>query len=719
MSISIDVAGSAIPTDVSAIKSLQADETLIFGLGAAWLSILDLTLGTVPPNFVGGDVKYSGPAVTFPLGPITFGLQANAGVSLTLRTYGVLTTFQDGLEQPVQRNIAVPAGLAYLALTLDLNISGNATFAYSGGAYGVTAEFDATRTYAISYYKAFSTSIPLREALSAVFESFVLPLHKETFKHLAVGDYLLHEFDGNLHLAFGAYAGIDTVVYAGQSAVDLSKTRLSPLATFSIQAKPEIKASANLAFSLQYSSQFEALLSRTDGGGRLHLFRSSKRDAQTKLTGGMTLSLNASVALTATASATLQQDLVTAAGGAASLPGKAMSTVLTRTGAAEEIQKYTTDATDKLTAWINKANGRQSNLELAVDSQSTRTVLAGYTFDFGSEAFDRAWELAYNGDLVAALQTGAVTLDQGSGLEQDFRRKTSCSCNIFGLFKYNGWDEFSSNTSLVYAGHNTFHLVETVGHAAQSESVGALRSLNLYFTANAGVSGNDTLSDAEIDLHLDLAAKGDRKAIAAMAHLLGALGASFLARDLAAFGTNQKQGTAELNLRISPGAYGQISCSIASAGLAADARNWQAFAAAADDLAVWPLRPDGPLNTSAASFLKSFQAWEQLNRAATGGTNPDRTQIGNAFTAWPDSFPSVTMPHVLVVYSILAGQHFMNFCASLKKLADLNDDTTTNVLWTDLNKQLTDAVKQESDVDSDHHRTAAGNCADAALCGHA
>ena len=36
---------------------------------------------------------------------------------------------------------------------------------------------------------------------------------------------------------------------------------------------------------------------------------------------------------------------------------------------------------------------------------------------------------------------------------------------------------------------------------------------------------------------------------------------------------------------------------------------------------------------------------------------------------------------------------------SLKKLSDLNNGTATDVLWTDLKKQLTDALKQESDVD--------------------
>ena len=57
--------------------------------------------------------------------------------------------------------------MAYLALTLNLNLSGNATFTYSGGAYGVNAELDATRTYAVSFYQMFARSMPVRQALAA------------------------------------------------------------------------------------------------------------------------------------------------------------------------------------------------------------------------------------------------------------------------------------------------------------------------------------------------------------------------------------------------------------------------------------------------------------------------------------------------------------------------------------------------------------------------
>ncbi len=700
MSLSLNVAGTSLPTSLDAVKSLRTDAAMLFHLSAAWSSILDLPLGSVPANVLSDDIQYGGPPVQFPLGPVQFGLQANAAVSLTLHTSGVLLSFQDGLDQPATQTVAVASGVAYLALTLHLTVPGNATFKYSGGAYGVTSELDATRTYAVSFYKAFAPSTTVRQALPALFESFVLPLHKDTFQQLSDGDYLLHEFDGNLHLAFGAYAGIQSVVYAGQSAVDLSRCQLSPLAAFSLAAKPTIKAGASLSIPLQYSSQFEALLYRAGSAGRLQLFRSARRDAQARMSAGITVSADASVTLTPSDASTLQQSLVAAAGGADTIQGKALSSILARTGAVAELQKYIADANDKLLALTNKANGRQLNLEVAIDRQTSRTMLAGYTFDLGSPAFSMAWALAYNGDLLAALDTGAATLDAGSGLQQEYQRRTACTCNVFDLFRYTSWDQFSSQTSLVYAGHNTFHLQQTVSHAAQNQQpLGAMHSLNLYFSASGDVSQAGTVSQPEIKLHLDLTARGDRKALAAIARLLDVLGAQQVARDMQSFGSNQPQGIAELNIILSPDAYSRISSSDVGGDLSADMKNWQAFADAADALGAWPLQPHGSLDPGTAHTLRSYVDWKQLNMASTGESFIDRTQIGNAMAAWPDTFPTGPLPHALVVYSLLAGQHFMNFCASLQALADLHRTAATDLVWTDLNKQLTDALKQESDVD--------------------
>jgi hypothetical protein len=61
----------------------------------------------------------------------------------------------------------------------------------------------------------------VREALAESFTAFVLPFHAETLQQMCNGDLLQYAFDGNLHLAFGAYAGLDKVLYAGQSSVDV------------------------------------------------------------------------------------------------------------------------------------------------------------------------------------------------------------------------------------------------------------------------------------------------------------------------------------------------------------------------------------------------------------------------------------------------------------------------------------------------------------------
>jgi len=707
VSLTIAVAGTTIPTDPQSFKSLQTDESLVFSLGGAWLSILDMTLGSVPATFAPGAASYDGPAVDFtPGGGITFGLQSHADVSVNLHPPQGLLTFNDGLDSPMQKSVDGKQGVLYLSLTLDLKISANLNGAYSGGAYGVTSAASASRSYGVSFYKAFAPTTSVREALAQVFESFALPLQPATFAHLADGDYLHHEFDGNLQFSFGAYAGVDKVLYAGHEAANLLKIGQTPLATFTTQTKPEVSSEAKLDVSVQYNSSFEAVLYRAGSTGRMHLYRSADRETSGKLTAGMTLNLNTTASVSSGADAA-QAALVSTAGGAQSLGGQALSAILARTGVAAEVDKYSKEATDKLTAWLNRGNGKQVNLQAAIEAQDKRFLLAGYSFDLSTAAFPEAWKKAYNGDLTGALATGAVTLDSGSGLEQEYQRKTSISCNVFNLFKWNAWDQFSSNTSLVYAGNNVFHLVETVEHAEESDTVGTMKSMNLYFTAAADCNTKGSVETADIALHLDMTAKQDHKAIDHMAALLGGLGAGSLARDLRAFSTRTRQGTATLSLVLPHSAYAQITSTpydakghALAADLSADAHNWAAFAQAADDLNVWPLAPSGPLSNQAAAFYKSFSAWEQLNKAGTGATTADRTHTGSSFTQWPEGFPEEGQgTRSLIIYSMLAGQSFMNFCASLEALARVGAAEGTTPSWEGLRTLLTAALKQESDMD--------------------
>jgi len=219
----VTIAGAAIPTDAGALKSFEKNLNLAFDLDSTLSSLLDSTLADVPADKAKTAFGYKGPATAWNpgRGPVKFGLQSGAGGTLQVVTSGDLVSYMDGLESPQKKSVPVPSGTAYVSLTLRFNISANAAGSYSGGAYGVKAALNTAETYAVTFCKAFTPATNVRAAIAQTFESFVLPLNQDTLSFLNDNDYLLHEFDGNLHLSFGAYAGLDKVLYAGRGCADV------------------------------------------------------------------------------------------------------------------------------------------------------------------------------------------------------------------------------------------------------------------------------------------------------------------------------------------------------------------------------------------------------------------------------------------------------------------------------------------------------------------
>jgi hypothetical protein len=552
-----------------------------------------------------------------------------------------------------------------MKLTLSFTISATAAGNYSAGAYGVTAALDTSDTYSVTFCKAFAPSTPVREAIAQTFESFVLPLHQDTLNQMSDGDYLLHDFDGNLHLSFGAYAGLDRVLYSGQSSVDVLTAFGSPLATLSGAAQPEINASVALDFSFQYATRFEALLSRIGGTARLHLFRSQNATSSTVLKATLSFDANVSASISPH-NDVLTNSLVQAGGGAGSPGGLALTQVLSSTNASSEIDKYVAEVNDKLTSWLNRANGIQANLQVAIETCRSRTILAAYAFDLSSPRYPSAWKSAIDGDFVRAFQTGAVTLDSGSGLELFYQQKTTFSCHVFNLWSLTSWNDFSSKASLVYAGNNVFHLVAKVGRTTETDSMGTMHSMNIYFSASADVAVAGQISNTDIDLHIDLTAQNDPKAANTIAAMLSAIEGGpvcgALARGMHAFATNSKKGTALLQVTVPASAYAHINCDPYIGDKPQthsnynDAQNWAAFAQAAEDLNAWPLRSMPRVSDQNLAYLKTFVAWEKLNMTATGAKTPNRVNLGEPFTSsgWPEDFPEVDdSSRQFIVYSMM------------------------------------------------------------------
>jgi hypothetical protein len=463
----------------------------------------------------------------------------------------------------------------------------------------------------------------------------------------------------------------------------------------------------SLDFAFQYATKFEALLSKASGTARLHLFRSETATTATTLKAELTYDGNATASITSNAQ-TVGDSIVTAAGGAGTPGGQAIKAVV---GAASgEVDKYVNEVNDKLTSWLKKANGIQANLQVAIETSSARTVLAGYDFDLTSTNLAAAWQAAIDGDFVKALQTGAVSLDIGSGLERAYQAKTTFSCNFFNLWKFTSWQQFSSNVSFVYAGNNVFHFVAKVGRTTETDSMGAMHSMDFYFSATADSSGTNA-SNITADLHIDLTAQKDRKAADRIATLLGQIGGGSacdaLATSMHAFATNSPNGTAQLKVTIPASAYHRVQCDPyigdkpQTGSTANDAQNWKAFTQAADDLSAWPLKDLSTVSDQGLAFFKSFNAWISLNEAGNGSTKPNRVNIGNPFNNWPQSFPASidTSSRLFVVASMMAGQSFMNFCADLRALADAADVNAAGTTWEGLLAMITKAIRSDLNVD--------------------
>jgi hypothetical protein len=271
------------------------------------------------------------------------------------------------------------------------------------------------------------------------------------------------------------------------------------------------------------------------------------------------------------------------------------------------------------------------------------------------------------------------------------------------------WSQFSSTYSLVYAGNNSFQLIAKIDLAQASDSMGAMHSIDMYFSATADVAPSGKVSTSDIDLHIDLTAQNDPKAAGSIATMLSAIEGGPLcdsfARGMQAFAANSKSGTAQLQVTISASAYALINCDQYNgdkpAGLSNynDSVNWNAFAQAADDLSAWPLRNMSTVSSPNLIFLKTFQAWEDLNEADTMATLPSRMHTGNE-SIWPSAFPQVDAgSQALIIHSMLAGQSFMNFCAGLYELVQASTVNSADQTWGDVVNLMTNAIKRDLQVD--------------------
>jgi len=713
MSITVTV-GSRNLTSIGALKDLKSTLQSDFKLGPELQSQLDQPLSSLPADLRGAEINYDG-APSWPLGIFTFSLTVGGTGKLAVMLPGdTLISYADDFQTdisivdpasaPPPKTIVVPSGTAYVGVQFEFRIGGGISVTAPVGTVGICASVNDSNTFGIAFYRECKLTDTLHDAMGAAFTNFVLPLHPLTLTNLDPGDYLHHNFNACLQVGLGASIGYTKLLYAAQTPVAIPGT--GGAVTLDTSFIPPFVATASLSFNFKYTGSFEALLWKTDAKtGNLHLYRSKEQDTSLGLHLGISLTPDP-----ATSAANMTSQFGTMMG--KFLPGSLGQKFISK--GTDEINNFAGEGSAKVLGWLNPVNQGNATLDLAIATTHQTFLLLDYSFDLTKPASSDAWKTALAGDFVKALQTpnGGVSIATGGGMEKFYSKKTSVSLNLFGRLQATWSDATINNTSMIYAGNNTFHLMaeEGVQHLALVQN--SKREIDLYFAAEADATGATTQL-GKIELHCVLKATNDKKYGKYLSGFLNLMtqpiGQAGLADSIAKLAL-VPGATEMIHLVFDATAYGLIQASTITHGKpdneAPDKQNYNAFAQACKDLIA-----ESPANLQYSGQSIGYDIWRNWNMASIdkwppmASTLPDRTNSGDTTAGMNSYLLGFQFPHaansdaISMTYALEAASDFMNFCADLKSLALLPQQAAGSDPWNDLVNRLKSIIHRDVNED--------------------
>jgi len=717
MSLEITVGNQSLTT-FPKLKDLENTVKSDLHLGPEIASQMNQPLSTLPANLRSTLIHYDTGNKSWGAGDFTFTLCAGVTGKLSVMLAGdALVTYTDSFPtdisiganpsaaQGATATISVPNGAAYVGLELDFILSGGLSVSVPVGTVGIFGSVNTQDTINVAFYKKCDPSVTLKDAIAAAFAGFVLPLHPLTLNNLEIGDYLHHNFNACLQVGLGASIGYSKAFYAGQSPIDIPGTRGA--VTLDTSFIPTFQASATLSFSFAYTGCFEALLWKDNATtGHLHLYRSKVQQTSLGLTLGMGLT-------SSPATSTMNMTNQFGAFMGKLLPGSLGSTFMGKVwpAATSEVGDFTNESVGRLGGWFQTATNGQASLEIAIGKTNQTYLLLDYTFDLNASAFSAAWKTAVAGDFVKALSTpnGGVSIGVGGGLEKFHRSQTSITLNLFGHLQAGWSDAIVSNSSMIYAGNNTFHLMAVEGRQLLANVNSSAREIDIYFAAEADFSGS-AVKLGTVELHCILKATNNPKYGGYIANFLTLMTTgqdpAMLAKSVAA-NASQSGTTQLLHLTFGSTAYGRLQASNIVNGKpdnqSSDQSNYSAFARACADLITSP-----PANFSYNGQSLGYTMWSNWNIASNDkwppsqGAVPNRTQSGNpaaGLVFLNTEFPQAGLNADLIGYALHAAGDFMNFCADLKSLITFTAAGPQLAPWDDLVAKLKSII--HNDVSQD------------------
>jgi len=625
--------------------------------------------------------------------PATFSFDASLSATISLRSKGNLFKYYLDFDNAQSVSVDPAPNTVYLLTEIQFKISGDLKASDPIGAIGITADVGGNASYVVRNYKALSPATKCQDAITAGLQGFVLPLRTTTWSRLAAGDYLYYEYDGALNVGFGVTYGNQITV--GGYDLESIASGLNVVTQYADISEDSftVGVSAGVSANFNWSRQFGVFLEKKSPTSLvLHIsqIKQSNRQGQFSIDAGI---VQMSPPKLSVDSATLTRNLETKLLGTAA--GSAAATSLA-TSLGGEIDKYVQDANSWLSTLFEKGPSGGISLAILVESPTTFTSAFTWAFpDTSNPFFQKAWDDANNGDFLAALATGAVTLDAGSGFEKEHYDSTKATLTLFGLLTAVSLTSYYTQSKFTYAGHGIFHLEFQAGEVSSSSSNNDSTETTVYLDATGdgspGSGTTFTASGIEVHFHGILDAvdnQSQAERISGLLRLLPGADTNSLGDSVAMVGGQKTSSisihlvygmTALKRLQADPYVNGNQSSRLVHP---LDAQNWKAYIADSQALAVDPGDPAGYMVVRLPNIPPpSYVTWEQYNGLSNGFTDPSGTTVLKA-DRHSYSNPNAQVAALQNIYGtnisnedcielelyFAAGQQYMNLCDDISSV---------------------------------------------------
>jgi hypothetical protein len=708
-SISIDVSKDL--SSASALRSmLSSQQGAIFQILGELAKYFALPIKVAALAKASANVSLTNAANWKTSNGIGFSLTPTAKCSISVNTvsesFAVAMNIESTDPKNTQNISAGPtAGIVYVNIDLDFSIQGSVSGSGSFSGVGIAGKASGSAAATFSYCQPVEDSLTTLDAIKTAFQQLVFPLDPSCTNSMQTGTVVKVAFDGTINCELDVTYGLGDYKVA---APDLTSVQQS-LGNVVQLKSPSVEVNVGVKGSITYShtDHFALIVSKTkDAVATLYLARSSEDDA------GVSIGITAGVTTTAasvTVDPTKLQSVAQDVTGSSAIASQVAS------DASQPINSLQTSLNGKLKNWASGVTGNVG-LTVGLSRQRGHTALFVFQVDLTkADLVKQSWEALVRGGVAEALSIKGVTLQPGSGVADSLKRASTIQFQFFNFFSFQKVTDYFSKGYTELGKDGSIRIFRDLGEEQQATTKQALQQFRIYFEATASQSTTGSISQAAVDLCIELSEKGNSKYGTALANVVGFLPGSAAVNaaqeGMIKFVSTAPSRTLDLILVLKSSSYKKLSCSPYHGKKPAplpqqqDKDNWEAFQSATESL-VPDLNFVGNL---------SYGAWVAFNRGCidhAGSTiTPDRREVGNA-NAVPASFYDPYGPAGLVAYFLLASASFMNLCDDLKTLAAGLSNVQNSQQWSDLLNFLTNIVTK--DVFIDYAKPTAG--AILALC---